>query len=141
VAIFAGESPELGEAAAKLEARLLAKKIPAVLLGLPESAEEAGAASQRQQSGRAELLRKLGEAAFHLSGAGVAALLRLEELDESDAVSLASWIAPLPALWVIPEGEVDPGTDGARIRPSPQTGADGIADLAEAAWDGLARAL
>ncbi len=96
VAVFSGA----GAAAAALEADLRRRQKPVALLGLPETAAEAGAASQQQQLGRTDLLQKLGEAAFHLGTVGVTVLLDVEDLDAAEARALAEILAPVPCLWV-----------------------------------------
>lgn len=105
VAVLSGDEPALGGIAAALEAALLDGGTPAILLGLPQADEISGGA-KGQQSYK-ELLQRLGEAAFHLSAAGVTVLLRLEELDAQDAEFLGSILAPSPVLWAgdnIPQG-------------------------------------
>jgi len=97
IAVLSGDEPALDLAASALETTLLAAKIPAIVLGLPKSIENSGGA-KGQQSYK-ELLQRLGEAAFHLSAAGVTVILRLEELDSQDSAFIGSILSPSPVLW------------------------------------------
>jgi bifunctional enzyme CysN/CysC len=104
VVVLAGDSPALDGAARTLESQLLdgERPVPAIVLGAPKSAEDSGAALLQQQLGYKEVLQRLGEAAFHLAGAGNVVILRLEELDAQDAAFLSSILSPTPVLWIRP---------------------------------------